>query len=70
MKTEELMFLHSKFHASTKEHLESHQASIVNLEERLSKLKEELRSCYDYKNKLEHERERSKQIISTLMTMF
>ncbi len=70
LETEELMFLHSKFHSSAKDKLESHQTSIVAIEERLKKLKEELRTCYEYKNKLEHDRETSKQIISTLMTMF
>lgn len=69
LETEELMFLHSKFLAGTKERLSSHDISIENLENRLKVLKEELRTCYEYKHKLEREREKSKQIVATLMTM-
>jgi hypothetical protein len=69
LETEELMFLHSKFLAGTKDRLSSHDISIENLENRLKVLKEELRTCYEYKHKLEREREKSKQIVATLMTM-
>lgn len=69
LQTEELMFLHSKFLSSTKDRLESHQNAVVGLEERMNKLKEELKVCYEYKHKLECDREKSKQIVSTLLTM-
>jgi hypothetical protein len=69
LQTEELMFLHSKFLSSTKDRLESHQTAVVGLEERMNKLKEELKVCYEYKHKLECDREKSKQIVSTLLTM-
>jgi hypothetical protein len=69
MQTEELIFLHSKFLKNTKDKITSHDDSISSLEAKMKQVKEELRACYDYKHKLEHEREKSKQIVSTLMTM-
>lgn len=69
LQTEELMFLHSKFLSCTKDHLESHQIAMSGLEERMNKMKEELKVCYDYKHKLECDREKAKQIVSTLLNM-
>jgi hypothetical protein len=69
MQTEDLMYLHSKFLSSTKKLIGKHQNSIDNLENQLKQLKNELRTCYDYKHKLEQEREKSKQIVSVLTTM-
>lgn len=69
LQTEELMFLHSKFSSSTKDRLDFHQTAVTVLEEKMNKLKEELKVCYDYKHKLERDREKSKQILSTLLTM-
>lgn len=69
LQTEELMFLHSKFLSGTKERLDSHQTAVLGLEDRMNKLKEELKVCYEYKHKLECDREKSKQIVSTLLTM-
>lgn len=66
---EEQMYLHSKFLSSTKDHITKHQDSINKLEHQLQKIKEELRVCYEYKNKLEKEREKSKQIVTMLTTM-
>lgn len=66
---EELMFLHSKFLNGTKDKIEQHNSKIESLENKLKDVKEELRVCYDYKHKLEHEREKSKQIVANLMTM-
>ena len=69
MQTEELMFLHSKFLNGTKDRIDSHNTKIESLELKLKDIKEDLRVCYEYKHKLEHEREKSKQIVATLMTM-
>jgi hypothetical protein len=69
IQTEEMMFLHSKFLSGTKGRIESHDSQINNLEGQMKQIKEELRVCYEYKHKLEHEREKSKQIVATLMTM-
>ena len=66
---EEVMYLHSKFLSSTKVLIGKHQVSIENLESQLKSIKNELRICYDYKHKLEKDREKSKQIVSILTTM-
>jgi hypothetical protein len=69
LQTEEIMFLHGKFLSNTKTQIEKHQFSIERLEDQHKIIKEELRVCYDYKHKLESEREKSKQIVSILTTM-
>ena len=66
---EEIMYLHSKFLSNTKFFIKTHQLSIDELEEQLKNIKNELRICYDYKHKLEKNREKSKQIVSILATM-
>lgn len=69
MQLEEVMYLHGKYLSNTKDSIEKHQTSIENLEYQLKKIKDELRICYDYKHKLEQQREKSKQIVSILSTM-
>lgn len=69
LQTEELMFIHSKFLTYTKDKVESHHKNILNLENQFNKIKEELRICYEYKQKLDNEREKSKQIVTSLMTL-
>lgn len=66
---EELMFAHSKYISRTKTILESHNYSISSLEDKLKKLNDELKVCYDYKYKLESDREKCKNIINSLMVM-
>jgi hypothetical protein len=68
LENEEIMYLHSKFLSTTKNYIAKHQQSIEHLEYQLNQLKTELRVCYDYKHKLEAEREKSKQIVSILAT--
>jgi hypothetical protein len=69
LQREELMFLHSKFIASSKNKAEQHAKSISDLENQFNKIRDELRACYEYKQKLDNEREKSKQIIKSLMTI-
>jgi|UniRef100_A0A6C0DW14 hypothetical protein len=69
LQAEEMMYLHSKFLSNTKDLLDKHQISITELEDQMTKIKNDLRVCYDYKHKLEQEREKSKQIVSILSTM-
>lgn len=69
LQLDEVMYLHGKYLKNTKDHIESHQNSIENFEYQLKKMKEELRVCYEYKHKLEQQREKSKQIVSILSTM-
>ncbi|NBO98924.1 MAG: hypothetical protein EBU90_02180 [Proteobacteria bacterium] len=69
LEVEELVFLHSKFLSTTNDHIKSHDHNISELEKQLGNIKTELRACYEYKHKLEQEREKSKQIVSILSTM-
>jgi len=69
MQLEEVMYLHGKFLSNTKNLIQKHQSSIEHLEHQMKQIKNELRTCYDYKHKLEQEREKSKQIVSILTTM-
>jgi hypothetical protein len=66
LEIEELVFLHSKFLSNTKILIGEHEIKIKDLEKKLDDLKEELRISYEYKNKLTNEREKSKEIISSL----
>lgn len=66
---EEIMYLHTKFLSNTKMLIQRHQTSIEDLQLQLDNIKKELRSCYDYKHKLEKDREKSKQIVSILTTI-
>jgi hypothetical protein len=68
IQVEEMMYLHSKFLSNTKNLIQKHQTSIEDLELQLDHIKKELRICYDYKHKLEKDREKSKQIVSILTT--
>jgi hypothetical protein len=69
IQTEDMLYLHTKFLSSTKKLISNHQHSIEHLENQLRQIKSELRVCYEYKHKLEQEREKSKQIVSVLSTM-
>lgn len=69
LELEEIMFLYSKFLSTTKSLLKNHETSIENFESQLKQIKNELRTCYDYKHKLEKQREKSKQIVSILNTL-
>jgi hypothetical protein len=69
IQTEDMLYLHSKFLSSTKKLISNHDNSIEHLEHQLRQIKSELRTCYEYKHKLEQEREKSKQIVSVLSTM-
>jgi hypothetical protein len=69
LELEQIMYLHGTFISNTKTLLSNHQYSIENLEGQLQQLKIELRTLYDYKHKLEKEREKSKQIVSILNTI-
>jgi hypothetical protein len=69
LQLDEVMYLHGKYLKNTKDFIERHQNSIESLEYQSKKLKDELRVCYEYKHKLEQQREKSKQIVSILSTM-
>lgn len=69
MEMEDIMYIHNKFYKNTKEYLVKQDEHIDVLNHQMNKLKEELRICYEYKQRLEHQREKSKQITITLNTL-
>jgi hypothetical protein len=69
MEMEDILYIHNKFYKSTKENLVKQQNHIDVLDKQMTKLKDELRTCYEYKQRLEHQREKSKQITVTINTL-
>ena len=69
MEMEDILYIHNKFYKNTKEYIDKQEDTISSLDKQLTKIKEELRICYEYKQKLEHQREKSKQIIVTINTL-
>jgi len=69
LQSEELLFLHTKFLNNTKERIDTHNKSIAHLEEKFRQIKEELKACYDVKQQLESQKDKSKQIVTSLMTL-
>ena len=69
MEMEDILYIHNKFYKNTKDFLAKQEENIQRLDRQMTKLKEELRICYEYKQKLEHQRERSKQITVTINTL-
>lgn len=69
MEMEDILYIHNKFYKSTKEYLVKQDDRIDIIDKQMSKLKEELRICYDYKQRLEQQREKSKQITVTINTL-
>lgn len=69
MEMEDILYVHNKFYKNTKEHLVQQDLRIDIIDKQLTKLKEELRVCYDYKQRLEQQREKSKQITVTINTL-
>lgn len=69
MEMEDILYIHNKFYKNTKEYLVKQDQRIEILDKQMTKLKDELRICYEYKQKLEHQREKSKQITITINTL-
>lgn len=65
---EDISYIHSKFLKNTKDHLVKQQDNIIVLDKQMSKLKDEMRIIMEYKQRLEHQRERSKQITISINT--
>lgn len=65
----EIIMTHTKFFKGTVEFINKHDENISRLEDQINKLKEELKSSIEYKQKLEYEREKSKQITTILNTI-
>lgn len=69
MEMEDILYIHNKFYKNTKEYINKQDEIIEALDRQMTKLKEELRTCYEYKQKLEHQREKSRQITVTINTL-
>lgn len=69
METEDILYIHNKFYKSTKDYITKQEEHIEKLDKQMTKLKDELRSCYEYKQGLEQKRDKSKQIAVIINTM-
>lgn len=66
---EELMYLHNKYIKLTSIILDNNNKMLNTLEQQLKMIQEEMRSLYDYRHKLECNKEKSKNIIKTLIKL-
>jgi hypothetical protein len=62
MELEDISHIHNKFLKTTKICLTKQQENIDLVDKQMEKLKDELRTLMEYKQRLEHQKERSKQI--------
>lgn len=69
IQNEELMFLHNKYLGFVNNKLINHGDSIKLLELQLRDLQKEISNCYNYKHKLECDKDKSKILVKTLVTM-
>lgn len=69
MEMEDILYIHNKFYKNTKGYITKQDEIINQLDKQMTKLKDELRTCYEYKQKLEHQREKSRQITVTINTL-
>lgn len=69
MEMEDILYIHNKFYKNTKEYLIKQQDDIERLDKQITKLKDELRNLYEYRQKLERQKDKSKQITVTINTL-
>ena len=69
MEMEDILYIHNKFYKNTKGYITKQDEIISQLDKQMTKLKDELRTCFEYKQKLEHQREKSRQITVTINTL-
>lgn len=65
----EIMMIHNKFYKGTSIFINDHNKNINKLESQINVLKEEMKVCMEYKQKLEFEQQKSKQILILLNTL-
>lgn len=70
MDSSEMMYVHSKYTKGTVNLIKSHDQQITKLERHINKLKEEMKIALEYKQKLEFDKEKSKQIMVMLNLSF
>ena len=66
MEVEDIVHVHNKFTKSTKEQLVFQNDQLAHLDKQMSKLKDEMRTQLEYKQRLEDKRNKSNQIKITL----
>lgn len=66
---EDLLYIHNKFYRNTKEYITKHQETVDKLNKQMTKIKDELRICYESQQKLELQRSKCKQITVTINTL-
>ena len=69
LESSEIMMIHNKFHKTTNTFIKDHDEIINKLDLQINKLKDEMKICMEYKQKLEFEQQKSKQIITIINTM-
>lgn len=66
---DELHFIYSKYTSNSDKMLQEYTLLTEGLEAQLKSLKDEIRTCFEYKYKLQQSREKSKQILCMLSMM-
>lgn len=66
---DELQYIYSKYTSNSDKILNEYTHSIEGLETQLKSLKDEIRTCFEYKYKIQQSREKSKQILSMISMM-
>lgn len=69
MEMEDILYIHNKFNKITNENIYTYQDDIDKLDKQMTKIKDELRICYEHQRKLEMQRNKSKQITVTINTL-
>ena len=68
MEIEDISHIHNKFLKITNINILKQHDNIIHLDKQITKLKDEMRIIMEYKQRLEHQKERSKQITICMNT--
>jgi hypothetical protein len=69
IQSEDLLHLHNKYLGFINTKLKTHSTSIDTLESQLRDLQKEISNCYNYKHKLECDKDKSKTLVKTLFSL-
>lgn len=69
LESSEIMMIHNKFYKGTSSFIKNHNKNIDKLELQINALKEEMKTCIEYKQRLEFEQQKSKEILTLLNNM-
>lgn len=65
----EITMIHNKFYKGTSVYITNHNKTMDKLDLQLNNLKNEMKVCMEYKQKLEFDQQKSKQILTLLNTL-